>query len=98
MTAKRGPPVQVVTKYPQAIAQDQIKNVNTSDPRLLGRSRLLRDASSSPSLPADFRAQIVESWQPLRLHIAQADPTNVTTNKNFCERQGPSSLACFPPP
>ncbi len=96
MTAKRGPPVQVVTKYPQAIAQDQLKNVNTSDPRLLGRSRLLRDASSSPSLPAELRAQIVESWQPLRLQIAEADPTNVTTNKNFCERQGRCFLGCLP--
>src|SRR6266851_3120583 len=96
MTTNRGAPNQVVTKYPQAIPQDQLKNVNTSDPRLLGRARFLRDASSSPTLAPELRAQIVEPWQPLKLQITEADPANTATNKNFCERQGRCFLGCLP--
>ena len=96
MTTNRAAPNQVVTKYPQAIPQNQLKNVNSSDPRLLGRSRFLRDASSSPNLAPDLRAQIVEPWQPLKLQISEADPASTPTNKNFCERQGRCFLGCLP--
>jgi len=96
MTTNRGVPNQVVTKYPQAIPQDQLKNVNTSDPRLLGRARFLRDASSSPTLAPELRAQIAEPWQPLKLQITEADPASTATNKNFCERQGRCFLGCLP--
>jgi len=96
MTTNRATPNQVVTKYPQAIAQDQLKNVNTSDPRLLGRSRFLRDASASPNLAPQLQAQIAESWQPLKLQVAEADPASTATNKNFCERQGRCFLGCLP--
>jgi cholesterol oxidase len=96
MTQKRGAPKQVVTKYPGAIAPDQLKNVNSSDPRLLGRSRFLRDSSASGNLAAELRAQIVEPWQPLSLQIAEADPANAVTNHNYCERQGRCFLGCLP--
>ncbi len=96
MTTNRAAPNQVVTKYPQAISPTELKKVNTSDPRLLGRSRFLRDASSSPTLVPDLRAQIVEPWQPLKLQIAEADPATTPTNKNFCERQGRCFLGCLP--
>ena len=91
MTNKRGKPNQVVTKYPQPIPV-----VTDSDPRLLGRSRFLRDASASPNLRADLKAQIVEKWQPLKLQVAEADPGAEATNKNFCERQGRCFLGCLP--
>src|SRR6266850_1066229 len=96
MTTKRGTPNQVVTKYPQAISQSQLNTVNSSDPRLLGRSRLLRDASTSPGLAAPLAGQIVEPWAPLKLQVAEADPANSATNKNFCERQGRCFLGCLP--
>jgi cholesterol oxidase len=96
MTTNRGTPVSVVTKYPQAIAQNQLQNVNSSDMRLLGRSRLLRDASASASLPSELQAQIADPWKPLKLQIAEADPANVATNKNFCERQGRCFMGCLP--
>ncbi len=96
MTTNRGAPNQVVTKYPQAIPQDQLKAVNSSDPRLLGRSRFLRDASTSPNLSAQLAGQIVEPWAPLKLQIKEADPGNTATNKNFCERQGRCFLGCLP--
>jgi len=96
MTTNRGTPVTVVTKYPQAIPQNQLQNVNSSDVRLLGRSRFLRDASASATLPPELKAQIVEPWQPLKLQIAEADPANGATNKNFCERQGRCFMGCLP--
>lgn len=96
MTNNRGAPNQVVTKYPQAISQSQLNTVTSSDPRLLGRSRLLRDSSTSPNLSPQFAGQIVEPWMPLKLQIAEADPANTATNKNFCERQGRCFLGCLP--
>src|SRR5882762_209780 len=96
MTTNRGAPNQVVTKYPQAIPQSQLKSVNSTDPRLLGRSRFLRDASTSPNLAPQLADQIVEPWAPLRLQIAEADAANSATNKNFCERQGRCFLGCLP--
>src|SRR6266699_3920789 len=68
MTTNRGAPNQVVTKYPQTIPQNQLKAVNSSDPRLLGRSRFLRDAST-PNLSPQLAGQIVEPWAPLKLQI-----------------------------
>jgi cholesterol oxidase len=91
MTNKRGTPNQVVTKYPQPVPA-----VNDSDPRLLGRSRFLRDASVSPNLRPDLKAQIAEPWQPLKLQVTEADPANEASNKNFCERQGRCFLGCLP--
>src|SRR2546427_12735211 len=96
MTTNRGTPNQVVTKYPQAIPQNQLKAVNSSDPRLLGRSRFLRDASTSPNLSAQLAGQIVEPWAPLKLQIKEADPGNTATNKSFCERQGRGLLCWLP--
>src|SRR6267142_338141 len=96
MTTNRGAPNQVVTKYPQAIPQNQLKAVNSSDPRLLGRSRFLRDASMSPNLPPQLAEQIVEPWTPLKLQIKEADPANTLSNANFCERQGRCFLGCLP--
>jgi cholesterol oxidase len=91
MTDKRGAPNQVVTKYPQPVPV-----VNDSDPRLLGRSRFLRDASVSPNLRADLKAQIAERWQPLKLQVVEADPAKESSNKNYCERQGRCFLGCLP--
>jgi len=96
MTAKRGPPVPVVTKYPGAIPSNQLGAINTSDPRLLGRSRFLRDASTSPTLPANLKTEIVEPWKALSLQVAEADPANPATNHNYCERQGRCFLGCLP--
>lgn len=96
MTTKRGPQASIVTKYPNAIPQNQIAQVNSSDPRLLGRARFLRDASVSADLPADVKNQIVDPWGPLPLQVAEADPGTVGTNKNFCERQGRCFLGCLP--
>jgi cholesterol oxidase len=96
MTTNRGAPNQVVTKYPGAIPQNQLKTVKSSDPRLLGRSRFLRDASTSPNLSPKLAGQIVEPWAPLKLQIKEADPGNTATNKNFCERQGRCFLGCLP--
>jgi hypothetical protein len=96
MTTNRGAPNQVVTKYPQAIPQNQLNTVKGSDPRLLGRSRFLRDASTSPNLSPQLAGQIVEPWAPLKLQIKEADPGNTATNKNFCERQGRCFLGCLP--
>jgi len=96
MTTNRGAPNQVVTKYPQAIPQNQLKAVNSNDPRLLGRSRFLRDASTSPNLSPQLARQIVEPWAPLKLQIKEADPGNTATSKNFCERQGRCFLGCLP--
>ncbi len=96
MTTNRGAPNQVVTKYPQAIPQNQLNTVKSSDPRLLGRSRFLRDASTSPNLSPQLAGQIVEPWAPLKLQIKEADPGNTATNKNFCERQGRCFLGCLP--
>src|SRR5260370_29035155 len=96
MTTNRGAPNQVVTKYPQAIAQNQLNTVKSSDPRLLGRSRFLRDASTSPNLSPQLAGQIAEPWAPLKLQGKEADPGNTSTNKNFCERQGPCFLGCLP--
>jgi cholesterol oxidase len=95
MTNNRGTPNQVVTKYPQAIPQSQLNTVNSSDPRLLGRSRLLRDGSTSSNLSPQVAGQIVEPWMPLKLQIAEADPVNTATNRNFCERQGRCFLGCL---
>lgn len=96
MTNKRGAPGPVVTKYPHAIPPGQLNLVNSSDPRLLGRARFLRDASTSPSLRADLKAQIAETWKPLQLQVVEADPATASTNKNFCERQGRCFLGCLP--
>ena len=96
MTNRRGAPNQVVTKYPNAIPQSQLPLVNTSDPRLIGRARFLRDASSSPNLRADLRAQIVEPWKALKLQVNEADPASPATNKNYCERQGRCFMGCLP--
>src|SRR5437016_14601416 len=88
MTTNRGAPNQVVTKYPQTIPQNQLKAVNSSDPRLLGRSRFLRDASTSPNLSPQLAGQIGEPWTPLKLQIKEADPANTLSNANFREPQG----------
>ncbi|HEU4938394.1 MAG TPA: GMC oxidoreductase [Vicinamibacterales bacterium] len=96
MTTKRGAPSGVVTKYPNAIPQSQLSQVNSSDPRLLGRARFLRDASTSATLPQDVKNKIVEPWGPLKLQIAEADPATAATNKNYCERQGRCFLGCLP--
>jgi cholesterol oxidase len=74
----------------------ELANVNTSDPRLLGRARFLRDASASPALPANLKADITEPWQPLTLQVNEADPANVVSNHNYCERQGRCFLGCLP--
>jgi cholesterol oxidase len=96
MKGKRGAPSGIVTKYPNAIPQNQLGNINSSDPRLLGRARFLRDASVSPDLPTDLKNKIVEPWGALQLQVAEADPSNSATNKNFCERQGRCFLGCLP--
>ncbi len=96
MTNFRAAPNQVVTKYPQALTPAQLATVNTSDPHLLGRPRFLRDASTSPGFNAALKAQIVDSWKPLKLQVSEADPTVVATNKNFCERQGRCFMGCLP--
>lgn len=96
MTEKRGAPNQVVTKYPRAIAPAELNNVSDSNPRLLGRSRFLRDASTSSNLRPDLQAQIAEPWQPLHLQIAEADPAVTASNHNFCERQGRCFMGCLP--
>src|SRR5258708_8113959 len=96
MTTNRGAPNQVVTKYPQAIAQNQLNTVKSSDPRLLGRSRFLRDASTSPKLSPQLAGHIVEPWAPFKLQIKEADPGNTATNKKFFERQGRCFLGWFP--
>jgi cholesterol oxidase len=96
MTTKRGAPSGVVTKYPNAIPQNQLSQVNSSDPRLLGRARFLRDASTSATLPQDVKNKIVEGWGPLKLQVAEADPATAATNRNYCERQGRCFLGCLP--
>ena len=96
MTSKRGAPSSVVTKYPNAIPPSQLNLVNSSDPRLLGRARFLRDASVSPNLRPDLKGQIVDAWKPLQLQVAEPDPATASTNKNFCERQGRCFLGCLP--
>jgi cholesterol oxidase len=96
MTARRGPPVPIVTKYPNAIPPSQLGAVNSSDPRLLGRSRFLRDASTSTTLPADVQSQILEPWKPLQLQVNEGDPSAAQTNHNYCERQGRCFLGCLP--
>jgi cholesterol oxidase len=96
MTTKRGAPSGIVTKYPNAIPQNQLSQINSSDPRLLGRARFLRDASTSAALSQDVKGKIVESWGPLKLQVAEADPGTAATNKNFCERQGRCFLGCLP--
>jgi choline dehydrogenase-like flavoprotein len=104
MTNRRAAPNRVVTKYPGAIPQAEVDQVSTSDPRLLGRARFLRDASTSPALRADLKGQIVHPWAPLSLQVNEAhpapvhepDPTIVATNHNYCERQGRCFLGCLP--
>jgi hypothetical protein len=96
MTTKRGAPSPVVTKYPGAIPPNQLNAVNSSDPRLLGRARFLRDASVSPTLRPDLKGQIVDPWKPLQLQVKDADPADPASNKNFCERQGRCFLGCLP--
>ena len=96
MTTNRAAPNQVVTKYPQAISQNELKTVKSSDPRLLGRPRFLRDASTSPTLPPALAGQIAEPWAPLQLQIKEAVPGDLPTNANFCERQGRCFLGCLP--
>jgi len=96
MTAKRGAPNAVVTKYPHAMTTAELNSVSTSDPRLLGRSRFLRDASASPVLDPSLKAQIAAPWGPLQLQVVEPDPANASTNKNFCERQGRCFLGCLP--
>src|SRR5260370_23320668 len=98
MTTNRGAPNQVVTKYPQAIAQNQLNTVKSSDPRLLGRSRFLRDASTSPKLSPQLAGQIVEPWAPLKLQIKEAHPGNTATKKNFCKHHALRLLSCLSPP
>jgi cholesterol oxidase len=96
MTTKRGAPNGIVTKYPNAIPQNQLSQVNSSDPRLLGRARFLRDASTSTTLPQNLKNDIVEPWAPLKLQVAEGDPGSPPTNKNYCERQGRCFLGCLP--
>ncbi len=96
MTNNRGPTSGIVTKYPNAIPQSQLSSVNSSDPRLLGRARFLRDASTSATLPMDVKNKIVDPWGPLKLQVAEADPAATPTNKNYCERQGRCFLGCLP--
>jgi cholesterol oxidase len=96
MTTNRGPTSGIVTKYPNAIPQSQLSLVNSSDPRLLGRARFLRDASTSATLPQDVKNKIVDPWGPLKLQVAEADPASTPTNKNYCERQGRCFLGCLP--
>jgi len=96
MTTNRGAQVGVVTKYPDAIPQSQLSTINSSDPRLLGRARFLRDASTSATLPADIKGKIVENWAPLKLQVNEAHPATTPSNKNFCERQGRCFLGCLP--
>jgi choline dehydrogenase-like flavoprotein len=102
MTPNRGKPVPVVTKYPGAMTTAELDAVNSSDPRLLGRSRFLRDASASPALPANLKADIAEPWKPLKLQVNEADnnpgndPVKLGTNHNYCERQGRCFLGCLP--
>lgn len=96
MTAKRGAPNGIVTKYPNAIPQNQLPQVNSSDPRLLGRARFLRDASTSPALPPEISAKVADKWGPLKLQVAEADPAATPTNKNYCERQGRCFMGCLP--
>src|SRR5262245_47912972 len=96
MTTKRGAPSGVVTKYPNAIPQNQLSQINSSGPRLLGRARFLRDASTSAALPQNVKNRIAEPWGPLKLQVAEADPSTPATNKNFCERQGRCFLGCLP--
>ena len=105
MTGNRGAPVPVVTKYPNAIPPNKLNLVNSSDSRLLGRARFLRDASASPALDAGLKAQIKEPWQPLALQVNEAkpydpanpnDPAIQKANHNFCERQGRCFLGCLP--
>ncbi len=96
MAGKRAPSNQVVTKYPHAMTPAEIAAVNSSDPRLLGRSRFLRDASAAPGLNPAIKAQIVEQWKPLQLQVAEGDPANVQSNHNHCERQGRCFLGCLP--
>jgi cholesterol oxidase len=86
------PPKEVVSKYPNALQTP----LTPSDPRLMGRARFLRDAATSPSLPANLQAEIVKPWAPLLLQINEADPTNPATNHNYCERQGRCFLGCLP--
>jgi cholesterol oxidase len=94
MTAKRGKPVPVVTKFPGAITD--LTNIAGKEALLLGRSRFLRDASISASLPAGLKAQIAEPWQPLNLQVVEQDPANAKSYHNFCERQGRCFLGCLP--
>jgi len=96
MTTNRGTPSGIVTKYPNAIPQNQLSTINSSDPRLLGRARFLRDASTSATLPPDVQNKIVEPWGHLKLQVAEADPAATPTNKNYCERQGRCFLGCLP--
>jgi cholesterol oxidase len=96
MTNRRSAPSGVVTKYPGAIPQNQLNQIASSDPRLLGRARFLRDASASPNLPPVLQAQIVKPWAPLPLQVKEGDPAVVDANKNYCERQGRCFLGCLP--
>src|SRR5260370_35739722 len=86
MTTNRGAPNQVVTKYPQAIAQNQLNTAKSSDPRLPGRSRFLRDASTSPKLSPQLVGQFVDPWPPLKLQRKEAEPGNRAANRKYCER------------
>jgi len=96
MTTKRGAPSGIVTKYPNAIPQNQLSQVNSSDPRLLGRARFLRDASASAALPQDLKNSIVEPWAPLKLQVAEGDPASApTTRTTASDRGGASSDACL---
>ena len=86
------PPKAVVSKYSGALATPLVP----SDPRLMGRARFLRDAVTSPALPAALQGQIVKPWAPLLLQVNEADPADPNTNHNYCERQGRCFLGCLP--
>ena len=94
MTSKRGKPTPVVTKFPGAITD--LTNIAGKEALLLGRSRFLRDASTSAALPAALKAQVAEPWQPLNLQVVEQDPANPKSYHNFCERQGRCFLGCLP--
>ena len=94
MQDNRGKAVPVVTKYPQAIPAGSA--LESSDARLLGRARFLRDAASSALLDSTLKGQIREPWSPLSLQINEANPSDPKSNHNYCERQGRCFLGCLP--
>jgi len=79
------------TAHGRLLRRDRTREGRTpeSDPRLLGRSRFLRDASASPALPSGVKSDIAEPWRPL-IHLpdilADGAAKQCGTSGYFCRK------------